>query len=137
MNIQQAIEEGKIKKVIPDRLKAKALVKASAEAIHAAKELLLNETNAKSILRELYEGLRQYCEALGVSRGLKFGSHEVIAIFIADTLSEKRIAFRFDTYRKIRNGINYYGDEVSLEIVKEALTEIPALIEELKKHATQ
>lgn len=123
-----------MKRIPPDRFKAESLLHASREAVATAKGIPQNEESAKSIVRELYEGLRQFCEAIGYLRGYKFASHEAIAGFIGDLLQEPDIAARFDRYRKLRNGINYYGDDVAPETVKEALLEIPAMIDTLRKH---
>ena len=40
---------------------------------------------------------------------------------------------KFDRYRRLRNGINYYGEDIDIETVKEAIIEIPKLIKELEK----
>ncbi len=133
----QSVAEGQAKKIYLERIKAKSLLKSAEEAVSAAKKFPFEPTILKSILRELYEGFRQYCEAIGYLRGYKFLSHEVIVYFLEDVLQEKAVAARFDRYRKIRNGINYYGDDVSPETVKEALAEIPMLIEKLRQYTLE
>jgi len=94
----------------------------------------INEKTSKTILREFYEGLREYCEAIGFLKGYKFLDHESITYFLKDVLKEGHVARRFDRYRKLRNGINYHGDDIELETVEEATKEIPTLIEELKNY---
>ncbi len=133
---QDSINEGYAKAVIPDRIRAKGLVASADEAIYSAGKIPFEKTTLKSIIRELYEGLRQYCEAIGYLKGYKFLSHEAITFFLEEILNETHIGARFDRYRKIRNGINYYGDEVWPETVREALAEIPKLALRLKKHIT-
>ena len=130
----QGINEGNAKKVPIDKFKAKSLLKSADEAIYAARKLPLESRTLKSIIRELYEALRQYCEALGYCNGYKFLSHEVITSYLEEMINEPRLAAKFDRYRKIRNGINYYGDDVSEETAREALKEIPDLVEKLRKH---
>lgn len=131
---RQSIEEGYVKVIPPDRIKAKSLIKSAEEAIYSAKKIPFETITLKSIIRELYEGLRQFCEAIGCANGYKFLSHEAITYFIEELLKESKVSSKFDRYRKIRNGINYYGDDVSEETVNEALTEIPELIAQLRKH---
>lgn len=133
MFFQKSLEEGYAKKVEVDKIRAKSLVKSANDALLAAKELQLKEHNFKSILRELYEALRQYCEAIGYSQGYKFQSHEVITYFLKEILNEENASSKFDRYRKIRNGINYYGRGISKETVDKALKEIPEMIEKLQK----
>ena len=131
---KQSIEQGYVKIIPPDRIKAKSLVKSADEAVYSAKKIPFELYTLKSIIRELYEGLRQFCEAIGYVKGYKFLSHEAITYFIEEILNEPKLSAKFDRYRKIRNGINYYGNDVSEETVKEALVEIPELISQLKKH---
>jgi len=137
MNFQNSIDEGYAKKIRPDLFKARSLIKASEEAITTASKINLNEQSYKSILRELYEGLRQYSETIGFLKGYKFSSHEAITYFIEYVLAEKTISLKFDKYRKIRNGINYYGNDVAPETVKEALKEIPEIIKRLEKYTQE
>lgn len=122
-------------RIIPiNKIRAKSLIISSEEAIKNAKEIPLNEGKQKTILRELYEGLRQFCEAIGYSKGYQFFDHESITFFVEEILKENLLAIKFDRYRKLRNGINYYGNELSLITAKEALIQIPKMIGELKKH---
>ena len=135
MSFKRSLEEGYVRKVYPDKIKAKSLIKASGEAIATAAKIKPEPDSHKSIVRELYEGLRQYCEAIGYLYGYKFMSHEAITYFIDEVLVDKPDSVIFDRYRKLRNGINYYGHDVQLETVKEALKEIPELIVKLSKYS--
>ncbi len=134
MNFESSLNNKKAKKVMPNKMRAASLSKSSPQAIETAKSIPLNVNTSKTILRELYEGLREYCEAIGYFHGYKFLDHESIGFFLRDVLKEQSVAKKFDRYRKLRNGINYYGDDVDIETVKEALSEIPCLISELEKY---
>lgn len=134
MLFKNSIDEGYAKIIEKDHFRAKSLMKVADDALLAAKELQLKESNYSSIVRELYEALRQYCEAIGYRQGYKFLSHEVITYFLHDVLNEEKVSLRFDHYRKLRNGINYYGRDVAQETVEKALKEVPELINGLKKH---
>ncbi|PIN75333.1 hypothetical protein COV18_04050 [Candidatus Woesearchaeota archaeon CG10_big_fil_rev_8_21_14_0_10_37_12] len=134
MKFENALQNELVKKVSVDKLRAKSLLKASQQAILTASKIPKTESTFKSIVRELYEGLRQCCEAIGFIKGYKFNSHDCIAAFLKEILAEDTTANKFDRYRKLRNGINYYGDDVSKETVNEALIEIPKLTRELTKY---
>ncbi|MBN2052945.1 hypothetical protein JW756_05555 [Candidatus Woesearchaeota archaeon] len=134
MNFEKAITLGDARKVPVDILRAKNITLSSKQAIATAKTIILTKESAKSIFRELYEGLREYCDALGYIKGYKFQTHECIAFFIREILKEEVLANKFDRYRKLRNGINYYGETIEEETVKEALKEIPELVRKLEKH---
>ena len=49
-------------------------------------------------------------------------------------LDEKEISMKFDRYRQLRNGINYYGRGIAKETAEKAIKEIPDIIKKLKKH---
>ena len=133
MNFENSLVNGKAKKVVPNKIRASSIFKSSIQAIETAKTIQLNQNTLKSILRELYEGLREYCEAIGYLRGYKFLDHESIGYFLRDILKEQSVSMKFDRYRRLRNGINYYGEDIDIETVKEAIKEIPGLIKELEK----
>lgn len=135
MNFEFSLNSGKAKKVMPNKIRASSLFKSSIQAIETAKEIPLTINTSKSILRELYEGLREYCEAIGYLNGYKFLDHESIGFFLRDILKEQSLFKKFDRYRKLRNGINYYGNDIEVETVKEAISEIPKLVRELEKHS--
>lgn len=134
MNFEKSLIDGKAKKVVPNKIRALSLIKSSAEAIETAKNIPLNEKSVKTILRELYEGLREYCEAVGYSKGYKFLDHESIGYFLRDILKEQSIYGKFNRYRKLRNGINYYGEDIEIETIRGAIIEIPKIIKELEKY---
>ena len=135
MNFENSLIERKVKKVVSNKIRAFSLFKSSIQAIETARVIPLNANTLKSILRELYEGLREYCEAIGYLRGYKFLDHESITYFLRDMLKEEYISKKFDRYRKLRNGINYYGEDIDIETIKEAIIEIPKLIKELEKYS--
>ena len=135
MNFENSLREGKVKKVTPNKIRASSLLKSSTQAIETAKAIQLSTNTSKTILREFYEGLREYCEAIGYLDGYKFLDHESIGFFIRDILKDQSLFKKFDRYRKLRNGINYYGEDIDIETLKEAITEIPEMIKELKKYS--
>ena len=135
MNFENSLIEGKVKKVVPNKIRASSLFKSSIQAIETAKIIQLHPNTLKSILREIYEGLREYCEAIGYLKGYKFLDHESITYFLRDILKEQSVSVKFDRYRRLRNGINYYGEDIDVETIKEAIIEIPKLIKELGKYS--
>jgi hypothetical protein len=134
MNFETLIREGIVKKVNIDLIRAKSLIKSSEQALNTAIIIPVKEETLKTLLRELYESLRGYCEAIGYIKGYKFFNHESISYFLEESLREKEVSLKFDRYRKLRNGINYYGNTIEMNSVKEALIEIHLLIKKLGNH---
>ena len=132
MQFEKSMKQGYVKSVLKDELRAKSLIKVAEDALIAStKELQVKEHNYNIILRELYESLRQYCEAIGYIKGYKFESHEVITYFLKEVLKEDKISERFERYRQLRNGLNYYGRGIAKETAEKAVKEIPEMIHEL------
>ena len=132
MNFELSLRTRKAKRTPPNKLRASSIINSSAQAIETAKSIPLKIQTSKTIFRELYEGLREYCEAIGYLKGYKFLDHESIGFFLRDVLKEQSIYQKFDRYRKLRNRINYYGGDIDIETVKEAIINIPRLIKDLK-----
>lgn len=137
MSFENQIKDGFVKKVIIDIPRAKSLIKSSEQALITAKIIPIKEEALKTIFRELYESLRQYCEAIGYIKGYKFLNHDSITDFLYEILNEKELAVKFDRYRKLRNGINYYGNNIEPETIQTALKEIPDILIKLKTHTKQ
>jgi uncharacterized protein (UPF0332 family) len=134
MNFKESINKNYAKQVPIDKFRAENLIKSAEQAIKTAKIIPINDGTSKTIFRELYEGLREYCEAIGYLKGYKFLSHESVGYFIKDILNDQKIFGKFDRFRKIRNAINYYGEQIEIETVKQAIKEIPELIRKLNKY---
>ncbi|MFH1511456.1 MAG: hypothetical protein ABIF10_07225, partial [Candidatus Woesearchaeota archaeon] len=93
--------------------------------------LKLDSSNASVIFRELYECLRQAMEAVGYRKGYKFENHESLRVFAEEILQNSQLAKDFDRYRRIKNGINYYGDSVSVETTAKAILDMQKYIQEI------
>ena len=77
-----------------------------------------------------YDILRSVLEAISSIDGFKIYSHEAFTFFLKDK-NELNVANKFDRYRQIRNKINYYGKEISIEETKENTQDIEKIIEYL------
>lgn len=87
---------------------------------------------AAVITSNAYQPLLEVCEAVLFAKGFKSYSHECVTAFLKEQLDEHKIARVFDRYRKIRIGINYYGESVDPNTAEAALKEIRVIMDELK-----
>ena len=131
MTMSDLIKQGIVRKTPLNNARAQSLLEMSAQTMKVILALDLNEQNASVIFRELYECLRSTLEAIGYKKGYKFENHESIKFFASEILQNNALAKDFDRYRKIRNGINYYGDKVAIETAKKIVEDIPKYIEEI------
>ncbi len=129
---QECLEKGVVRKSSPDKELAKSLVKMSELRLNFVKSVTISRSNAPIVITESYEALREICEALIALNGFKVYSHECITVFLKEIAKDSYLAEVFDRYRKIRNGVNYYGRQVSEEDAKQSLKDIADAISRTK-----
>lgn len=132
MRWQDFIEDGIVKKTNKDIGKIKSLIKMSDNSLLFLSKLKIDRISSSTILANYYEALRQIVEAIAISKHLNAYSHEAFTCFLAEILKEDLISRKFDRFRKLRNGVNYYGKQIDVETSKEAKTEILNLIKTLR-----
>ena len=81
----------------------------------------------------LYDALRGYLEAVALEQGYKIYNHECFTAFLKEILNRPLEAEKFDKLRRIRNGINYYGRNVSSDEAKQIIEDMNFLIEKFRK----
>jgi hypothetical protein len=114
------------KKVIigqKDIQKSNALIKMSNKNMKFLLTLPINDSSSSTIFTSLYEALRQILEAIALKKGFKVYSHEAYTSYLEE-LNEYSISQKFDRYRKLRNGANYYGKSIPIEVTKNVKEEI-------------
>lgn len=103
-----------------------SLIKSSKNKIVSANGMRLDGITASSKIILTYDSLREILEALALKNGFKVYNHECFCSFLKEVCKEEKFSIEFNEFRKIRNKINYYAEEVSIE---DALI----LIEEMTK----
>ncbi len=129
---QDFIKSGHVRKTSPDPSLLKSLLATAETDLLFLDPLEINANSARKIISNYYDTLRSIIEALAAKEGFKVYSHEAFTYFLQEK-NEQLLAEKFDRYRKIRNKINYYGKEISLEEAKEYKEEIKRTINELNK----
>lgn len=80
-----------------------------------------------------YDALRILLEVIALDKGYKIYSHECYTSFLKEILSMSDEADRFDRLKKIRNGINYYGKEISEAESKDIIETSKSLIKRFER----
>ena len=132
MRFDDFIKHGNVRKASLDIPLIKSLLTQSEKHIATAKTLIVNDTTKDTVLVTFYEALREVIEAIATKDGYKVYSHEAFTYLLREK-GDAAIAERFDRYRKLRNGINYYGKEVPIEEVEFAAKEIMELVKDLRE----
>ena len=134
MEFEDFIKEGKVNIGQPDIQKARALIKMSENSIKTADSLKIDNVNSSIVLMISYESLREILEAMCLSKGFKVYSHEAYVYYVKK-MNETSSSEKFDRFRKLRNGCNYYGKSVSAAVANNAREEIKNLrISLIKKY---
>lgn len=89
----------------------------------------LNEDTISTKFCNNYDSLREVLEAVALSRGFKIYNHECFTGFLREVLGLEKESFVFDNLRKIRNSVNYYGEDISIDEGKNLIIEVRALRE--------
>ena len=108
-----------------------SLIKTSQNKLDSEKKLELSEVTSGAKIYLLYDSLRELLEALAIKNGFKIYNHECYTYFLKEILNESIKGDEFDELRKIRNSINYYAKDVSVEEAKDILERIAKLREEI------
>jgi uncharacterized protein YutE (UPF0331/DUF86 family) len=121
------------KEISPDLNLVKSLISSSENKNKTQGLLPLNKETASSKVSLSYDALRQLLEALAIKENYKIYNHECYTSFLKEIVKKSELGDRFESLRKIRNSINYYGKELNEEEAKETLEKINSLIEKIKK----
>lgn len=111
---------------------AKSLLKNSIKDLKFLETLEINEDSSRKIMVNYYETLRSVLESITSLQGYKIYEHEAFTYYLKK-INENNLSIKFDRLRKIRNSINYYGEDISIEETREIKDEIKKIIEHLIK----
>jgi len=131
MKFDNFIQEGKVRKASVDRNLIKSLSKTADNDLSFLKRLEIDETSSRKIMTGYYDVLRSVLEAVACLKGYKIYNHEAFTEFLK-SLDENNQAIKFDRLRRIRNKINYYGEDISVEETKENINDIKEMIKIMK-----
>ena len=132
MDFEDFIKQGQVRIASKDIALAKSLLKNTKKDLEFLKNLEINENSSRKIMANYYEALKSILEAISAIEGYKIYSHEAFTYFLKKK-QEETLSIKFDRFRKIRNSINYYGEDIEIEETKENILEIKEMISNLIK----
>jgi len=124
--------KGDVKKQSPDKNLSSATFKEGLERLEFAKGLL-NKARSKYTLENAYESMREATDALLYLEGFKSFSHEASIAYLSKKGFSEQEIIEFDRFRKIRNGIKYYGRDCEQSDAIEAISLAEKVIGKIKK----
>lgn len=116
-----------VKEVSIDSDLISSLIKSSKNKAESQSKLKLDDITAGSKFSLAYDSLREILEALALKNRFKIYNHECYTSFLKEILKQECLGEEFDELRKIRNSINYYGKDVSVNEAKEIIERMEKL----------
>ena len=104
------LNKNEVKKQKPNINLSKATLKDSFERLELSKSLL-RKAKPKYVLENAYESMRVASDSLLYLEGFKSFSHEASIVYLLKKGISEQDVIEFDRFRKIRNGIKYYGGD--------------------------
>lgn len=133
MDWQDCKDQRLVKEANVDINLINSLIKSSEMKLESNSRLELDEVTATTKISIAYDTLRELLEALAVKRGFKIYNHDCFCAFLYEICGNKELSEDFDGFRKIRNQINYYGKNVSVEEARVLVKEMNELRMKIKK----
>ncbi len=130
MIFEDFIKLGQVRKAKPDISLAKSLLNYSVKDRELFDAIPVTELSARKLVSNYYDILRSILEAISILNGYKIYSHEALTYYLK-LIEEDAISIKFDRLRKIRNKINYYGEEIKASEAREYIVEIKELADML------
>lgn len=126
--------KGLIKEVSVDFERIESLKHTAENKIISSSMLAPNNITISSIIGLLYDAARELLESVALQNGYKLYNHECYVSFLRKIIGDEKMSDYFNAARLARNGVNYYGEQVSLEkgrlIIKD-LNELIAFLRDL------
>jgi len=133
MDLDDCYRKGEIKKTKINSELIKSLIEISdikEQTINSAK---INKINISAYLSMAYDSLREFLEAICISKGYKVLSHLCLGELLKTLLNDFDFNL-FDRFRYVRNGINYYGTKIDFEQGKEIMDKMFKMKARLRKY---
>ena len=127
MDWKECCQKRIVKDVTRDTQMILSLAKTSSNKAISESQLPLNETTASSKLSLAYDSLRELLEALALHKGYKIYNHECYTSFLKEMMMQSNKGDDFDEIRKVRNSVNYYGKDISVEETDKFIAQIKEL----------
>lgn len=131
MDWEQCRLEKFVKDISKDDDLIKSLQLAADKKIKTADILPWNDITAASKIVLIYDALREVLEAMAIIRGFKIYNHECYYAFLKEIVLEDDFAESFDEFRKLRNAINYYGQDITIDDARNISQEMIMLFNSL------
>lgn len=117
-SFESFVEKGEVRKVSPNKARAKKLIKDGESRLRDLELLDINKL-PKFVFENVYDALRDFMLAILLFGGYNTDSHKAPIAYLSKKGFDVYVIDRLDKFRYKRNGSKYYGEEVSVEEAKD------------------
>ena len=118
MKFEDFIKNGQARKASIDTFLINSIHKTALSDLKYLNTQQITSISCRKIISNYYDCLRAILEAVALKEGYKIYQHEALTFFLKEK-NEETQSIKFDRFRKIRNKINYYGEDLSVQEAKE------------------
>jgi len=122
------LKKGSVRKASKDEGLIKSLIKTAKNDLKFFGKLEINEDSSRRLVGIFYDVLRSLLESMASIDEYKIYLHEAFTYYLKEIKGEEEISVKFDRFRKIRNSINYYAKEISIDEAKELIGDLKNMI---------
>ena len=126
------LKKGDVKKQSPNKNLAFSAFKDSLERIEFSKQLL-HKAKQEYVLENAYEAMREAADSVLYLRGFKSFSHEASIVYLIKEGFNEKVITEFDRFRRLRNGIKYYGKDCDMTDAEQAIQLADKIINDIMK----
>ncbi len=126
------LKKGDVKRQNPDKNLSNATLKESLDRLQLAKNLVGKE-KPKYILENAYDAMREAADSILYIEGFKSFSHEASISFLSNKNFDETDIIELNRFRKLRNGIKYYGGDCEKVDAELAIKLAEKIIHRIKK----
>lgn len=112
------VERKIVRKVFPDKERAKKLIKDGKKRIKDVELLEINKL-PKFVFENIYDAIRDFLYSILLNDGYNTQSHEAPISYLLNKGFDVYTVDKLDKFRYKRNGSKYYGEEITVEEAKE------------------
>ncbi|MBI2130212.1 hypothetical protein HYU10_00415 [Candidatus Woesearchaeota archaeon] len=126
------LKKGEVKRQSPDKNLSIAAFKDSMERLEFSRSLS-KTVKPKFVLENAYESMREAADSLLYLEGYKSFSHEASIVYLGKKGFNGHDMAEFDRFRRIRNGIKYYGKDCDESDAESAIILAEKIINQIKE----
>jgi len=126
------LKRGEVKRQSKDKNLSDACLRESRERLILVKTILKG-AQPKYVLENAYEAMREAADAVLFAEGYKSYSHEASIVYLSEKGISMTDLIEFDRFRRIRNGIKYYGKDCIQEDSEQAIQLAARLIQRIEE----